>query len=79
MLSTHEIESLRRSNAMAPRSPSQVALLLEACDELVRQRAELVTLISNLPQPFGSVRTILNEVHRILGTAKDRAATAPSP
>jgi hypothetical protein len=68
MLSSHEIESLRRSNAMAPLSPSHVALLLDACDELVRQRAELTRLLDGLPQPFASVRTILNDIHRILGT-----------
>jgi hypothetical protein len=45
MLSLQELESLRRSNAMAPLSPSHVSELIEACTEMAKERAAPCTIL----------------------------------
>ena len=66
VLSKHDVEAVRRSNAMAPLSRSQVEELLETCDRLLREREALVALVRELPPTFESLRSSLNAVHRIL-------------
>ena len=53
MLSVHEIESLRRSQAMAPPSPSDVHKLLETCQELARERQQIANVLADLPDSVG--------------------------
>jgi len=67
MLAPHEIESLRRSAAMAPLSPADVAALLETCAELTRFRADVAAVLQDLPESFGEVRSALNKLNRLLG------------
>lgn len=66
MLRPHEIESMRRSHAMAPLSPSHVAELIETCAQLTREREQIARILSGLPESFSELRAALNELHRIL-------------
>lgn len=56
MLKSHEIESLRRSQAIAPLSLSHVNQLLDSCADMARERAAIVEILSSLPDSFGEVR-----------------------
>jgi hypothetical protein len=66
MLSVHEIESLRRSNAMAPLSQSHVGELIDSCAEMARERQAMAAVLADLPMSFAAVRTALNELQRIV-------------
>jgi hypothetical protein len=66
MLDRHEIEGLRRSAAMAPLSPSAIVELLDSCDQLVRQREQILTVLDDLAQSWTTVRSALNELHKIV-------------
>ena len=66
MLSSHEIESLRRSNAMAPLSQTQVAALLESYRQLAEDRAAIAAVLADLPESFAAVRDALNRLQRIV-------------
>lgn len=66
MLRPHEIESMRRSHAMAPLSPSHVDELIETCAQLTREREQIARILSGLPESFSELRAALNELHRIL-------------
>lgn len=66
MLKVHEIEGLRRSNAMAPLSQSHVAEILESCAAMARERQAIVDVLSGLTPPFRDVRQALNELQRIV-------------
>ena len=72
MLSVHEIESLRRSNAMAPLSQSHVGELLEACATMAREREAIVEVLARLPSSFTDVRRALNELQRIVAPRATR-------
>lgn len=66
MLQSHEIESLRRSQAMAPLSEGHVVALLETCEQMARERDAIAAVLAGLTSPFGDVRAALNELHRIM-------------
>jgi hypothetical protein len=66
MLAPHEIESLRRSHAMAPLGPADVTTLLETCAELARRQAAVVEVLDGLPASFSAVRSALNRLHDIV-------------
>jgi hypothetical protein len=66
MLSSHEIESLRRSQAMSPLSTRHVNQLLDTCAEMARERTAIAELLASLPESFGEVRKALNELQRIV-------------
>ena len=66
MLAPHEIESMRRSHAMAPLSQSHVVELIDTCVELSRERQKIAAVVAELPNSFSEVRAALNELHRIL-------------
>jgi hypothetical protein len=67
MLRAHDIEGLRRSNAMAPLSQSHVSELIESCAAMAREREQIRNVLAELSSPFGDVRKALNEMQRILG------------
>lgn len=66
MLKVHEIEGLRRSNAMAPLAQSHVAELLDSCAAMAREREAIQSVLTELSAPFGDVRRALNELQRII-------------
>ncbi len=66
MLSVYEIETMRRSHAMAPLGAQSVDKLLIACAEMARERAAMTAILVDLPESFAAVRTALNELQRIL-------------
>lgn len=66
MMTVAELEGLRRSHAMAPLPATKVAALIEACDQLVREREQIATIVAALPNSFGELRTALNDLHRIV-------------
>ena len=66
MLSVHEIESLRRSQAMAPLSPSDVTELIETCQRLARERQQIATVLADLPTSVAALRVALNRLHAIV-------------
>ena len=68
MLERHEIEGMRRSAAMAPLSPDAVAKLLESCDQLARQREQILAVLDGLPESWSNVRSALNELHKIIAS-----------
>ena len=51
---------------MAPLSPSAVMELLDSCDQLARQREQILAVLDDLPQSWTSVRSALNELHKIV-------------
>ena len=66
MLASHEIESMRRSHAMAPLSPSNVSELIDTCAQLAREREQIAGIVAGLPDSFAELRAALNELHGIL-------------
>ena len=67
MITPNDIESLRRSHAMAPLSPQSVAELLETCRGLVREREQIAAVLADLPESVASLRAALNRLHAIVG------------
>ena len=51
---------------MAPLSPSAIVELLDSCDQLVRQRAQILTVLDDLAQSWTTVRSALKELHKIV-------------
>ncbi len=41
---------------------------LEACDQLLRERARIVAVLADLPASWAQVRKTLNELQAIVGT-----------
>ena len=66
MLAVHEIESLRRSAAMAPLAPSHVLELLDTADRLARERAAIAEVLNNLPATVNELRAALNRLAAII-------------
>ena len=66
MVTLSELESLRRSQAIAPLPSSQVLAIIDACDQLVRERDRIAAIVAGLPTSFSELRMALNELHRIL-------------
>jgi hypothetical protein len=67
MRTTHDIEGLRRSAAMAPLSHSETLRVLDEIDGLVRERVEIACQLAELPSTFGAVRSTLNELQKLVG------------
>lgn len=66
MLTTHDVESIRRSAAMAPLSSDEAFRVLEACYQLLRERARIAAVLADLPASWGQVRKVLNELQAIV-------------
>lgn len=63
-----ELESLRRSAAMAPLPSRQVVDVLDAYLELVHERARIEALLSELGPSWRTARTVLNQLSELLGS-----------
>jgi hypothetical protein len=66
VLAPHELETLRRSNLMAPLSQATVAELIDDYAQMTRERAEIAAVLESLPESFGELRAALNRLHCIL-------------
>lgn len=66
MLTTHDLMSIRRSAAMAALSADETLRVLDACEQLLREREQIVELLSDLPSSLAKVRTVLNELQTIV-------------
>gem|GEM_PF-2044175 len=69
MLTIHDLEGLRRSAAMAPLSQAEVLRLIDDCDRLLRERQQITAALAELPTSWATVRTTLNQLHRLLRDA----------
>jgi DNA-binding GntR family transcriptional regulator len=65
VLTVADITTLR-SAAMAPLSPTSVAELLDACEQMAKERAEIAALLDDLPATFAELRTALDRLHQIV-------------
>jgi hypothetical protein len=80
MLTIHDVESIRRSAAMAPLSSDEAIRVLEACDQLLRERARIAEVLDDLPASWANVRSALNELRAIVreGPSTRDDLTTPS-
>ena len=67
MLTVTDVDAIRRSAAMAPLSSDEAFRVLEACDQLLRERAWIAVVLADLPASWGQVRKVLNELQAIVG------------
>jgi hypothetical protein len=67
MLTVNDVEGIRRSAAMAALSSDEAFRVLEACDQLLRERARIAAVLADLPASWGQVRKVLNELQAIVG------------
>ncbi len=66
MSTVHDVESIRRSASMAPLSSDEAFRVLEACDQLLRERARIAEVLADLPASWANVRKVLNELQAIV-------------
>jgi hypothetical protein len=77
MLTVNDVEGIRRSAAMAPLSTDEAFRVLEACDQLLRERARIAALLADLPASWTKVRGVLNELQAIVGLATQTGVSTP--
>ena len=51
---------------MAPLSQDEAFRVLEACNQLLVERARIAALLADLPASWSSVRNVLNELQAIV-------------
>ena len=66
-LKDYEIEGMSRSAAMAPLSTASVTRLLESHAQLSDDGRDVEGLLQRLGPAWAEVRSILNELNRVLG------------
>jgi hypothetical protein len=66
MLTVNDIDAIRRSAAIAPLSTDEAGRVLDACDELLKERARIAALLADLPASWSNVRKVLNELHTLV-------------
>jgi hypothetical protein len=66
MLTVNDVEGIRRSAAMAPPSSDEAFRVLEACDQLLRERERIAAALADLPASWAQVRKVLNELQAIV-------------
>lgn len=71
-----DIVVMRRSLGMSPHlSTEQTLWLLDEADRLVDERSRIEAVVSRLTSPWGDVRVVLNELHRLLGSTAQPGGT----
>jgi hypothetical protein len=74
-LQQHDLESLRRSLAMADNLPrDQIERLLDECGRLLAERVRIERILADLGPAWGGARRALNELHRVLKARPERGA-----
>jgi hypothetical protein len=66
MLQPHELETLRRSAAMAPLATARVDDLIDTCARLLEERRAIADVLAELPSTVGELRAALNRLHQIV-------------
>jgi hypothetical protein len=66
VLTLNDLESTRRSAAMAALSKEETMRLIETCRQLLNERARILAVLADLPSTVSALRTTLNELHRIV-------------
>ena len=66
MLTASELEIIRRSAAMAPLSKEEAFRLIESYGVLIKQRAQIAQVLTDLPTSWAAVRQALNELQRLV-------------
>ena len=66
-LTTHEVEGLAAIDGMAPLSGESVGRLMKSHAALSRDWSEVEELLVRLAPAWAEVRSILNELNRVLG------------
>jgi len=66
MLTSTDIEMMRRSAAMAPLSKTTIEDLLDECQRLLAERQRIASVLAELPMSMAALRSALNELHRIV-------------
>jgi hypothetical protein len=66
MITVNDVDAIRRSAAMAPLSSDEAFRVLEACDQLLRERARIAAVLADLPASWSQVRKVLNELRAIV-------------
>ena len=77
MLTVNDVDAIRRSAAMAPLSSDEAFRVLDACDQLLRERARIAAVLADLPASWANVRNVLNELQAIVrcpSTSPDQSA-----
>jgi hypothetical protein len=64
-MSVEQIESMRRSAAMAPLSPASVMEVLETAAELARRHREIAKILHSIGSRWPDVRAALNALARL--------------
>jgi chromosome segregation ATPase len=67
-LTAAEVDELRRAAAVGPLDPVDVRRVLEDHDRVQRERAELKATLDHLAPAWRELRSVLNELNRVLGT-----------
>lgn len=68
VMTVNDVESIRRSAAMAPLSQDETFRVLETCDRLLHERARISALLAELPPSWTNVRQVLNELQAIVNS-----------
>jgi acetate kinase len=66
MLTVNDVDAIRRSAAIAPLSNDEALRVLEACDQLLRERARIAVVLADLPASWANVRKVLNELQTMV-------------
>ena len=66
MMSSGDVENVRRSAAMAPLSKAETERVLKELDRLVKEREAIASVVANLPKSWVEVRSSMNELSRLL-------------
>lgn len=61
-----QFESLRRSAACAQLSRGQITEMVAITANLIEERKRIRAVLARLPESFGEVRQLLNELNRVV-------------
>ena len=64
---SHDLAILRRSLTAGPLPTDQTEWLIAETARLVLDRDQIAEAVGRLSEPWADVRSVLNEIHRLLG------------
>lgn len=66
VMTVYELETLRRSAAMAALPKNDVDEVIRQCIQLQRERQQIVEMLGRLPESVTALRETLNALHRLV-------------